>query len=83
MGKIDIHLDKSIPIPLYYQLKEEILNNIKSGVYEQGSMVPKEQDLCDSLGISRTTVRQAITMALQDKKQGDVCIQAQGRAGFY
>ncbi len=61
MGKIDIHLDKSIPIPLYYQLKEEILNNIKSGVYEQGSMVPKEQDLCDSLGISRTTVRQAIT----------------------
>lgn len=61
MVKMDIHLDKSIPIPLYYQLKEEILNNIKSGVYEQGSMVPKEQDLCDGLGISRTTVRQAIS----------------------
>lgn len=61
MAKMDIQLDKSIPIPLYYQLKEEILNNIKSGAYEQGSMVPREQDLCDGLGISRTTVRQAIT----------------------
>ena len=72
MGKIDIHLDKSIPIPLYYQLKEEILNNIKSGVYEQGSMVPKEQDLCDSLGISRTTVRQAITELVHEDRKSVV-----------
>lgn len=61
MVKMDIQLDKNTPIPLYYQLKEEILKNIRSGVYEQGSMVPKEQDFCEGLAISRTTVRQAIT----------------------
>lgn len=61
MAKLHVQLDKNIPIPLYYQLKEEILNNIKNGTYPQGSMVPKEQDFCDGLGISRTTVRQAIS----------------------
>lgn len=61
MIETDIRIDKTTPIPLYYQLKEGILNNIKTGVYPQGSMVPKEQDLCAALGISRTTVRQAIT----------------------
>lgn len=61
MVELDIQIDKTTPIPLYYQLKEAILNNIKDGTYPQGSMVPKEQDFCDGLGISRTTVRQAIT----------------------
>ena len=61
MEKPDIRIDKTTPIPLYYQLKESILANIKSGAYPPGYMVPKEQDLCAMLGISRTTVRQAIT----------------------
>lgn len=61
MTDIEIQLDKNVPVPLYYQLKTAILDNIKSGTYEQGSMIPKEQDFCEILDISRTTVRQAIT----------------------
>ena len=61
MTEIGIQLDKNVPVPLYYQLKTAILDNIKSGTYEQGSMIPKEQDFCEILDISRTTVRQAIT----------------------
>ena len=61
MTDIEIQLDKNVPVPLYYQLKTAILDNIKSGTYEQGSMIPKEQDFCEILDISRTTVRQAMT----------------------
>lgn len=44
MVELDIQIDKTTPIPLYYQLKEAILNNIKDGTYPQGGMVSKEQD---------------------------------------
>ena len=29
-------LDKSVPIPLYFQLKELVLNEIKKGNYKEG-----------------------------------------------
>lgn len=53
-------IDKTIPIPLYFQLKELILSEIKAGAYPGGSVIPTENDLIDMFGISRTTVRQAI-----------------------
>jgi len=56
----DRQLDKSIPVPLYYQLKETILDEIKSGKYPKDSMIPTEMELSDLFGISRTTVRQAV-----------------------
>ncbi len=57
----DILIDKSIPVPLYYQLKAGILNMIQNGTLPTGAMLPREQDICQELDISRTTVRQAIT----------------------
>jgi GntR family transcriptional regulator len=62
----NVQLDKSVPIPLYYQLKELILSEIKEGDYKIGSMIPTENDLSDMFGISRTTVRQAITELVQE-----------------
>ena len=35
-------LDKSVPIPLYFQLKELVLNEIKKGNYKEGDMIPTE-----------------------------------------
>ena len=61
MLRDDIKIDKLTTIPLYYQLKEAILGNIKNGKYEEGTKIPNEQDFCDELDLSRTTVRQAIT----------------------
>ncbi|WEG13352.1 GntR family transcriptional regulator [Pullulanibacillus sp. KACC 23026] len=59
-------LDKSVPIPLYFQLKELILSEIKNGNYPVGSMIPTENELINLYKISRTTVRQAITELVQE-----------------
>lgn len=49
------------PVPLYYQLKQLLLAEIKKGSYEVGSNIPTENQLMEEFGLSRTTVRQAIT----------------------
>jgi len=54
-------IDKSVPIPLYYQLKEMIKKKIESGEFKPGDRLPTEQELCEMFGISRTPVRQALT----------------------
>jgi GntR family transcriptional regulator len=60
-----MHLDKSLPIPLYYQLAETLRERIESGALKPGSQLPSERELGDQLGISRMTVRQAITYLAQ------------------
>lgn len=59
-------INKSVPIPLYYQLKEAILDEIEKGNYESGSVIPTEKSISDFYGISRITVRQAITELVQE-----------------
>lgn len=59
-------IDKSVPIPLYFQLKTLILEEIKSGNYQVGSIIPTEIEFSEIFQISRTTVRQAITELVQE-----------------
>lgn len=59
-------LDKNIPIPLYYQLKELILKEIKEEHYKSGDLIPTEKEISEFFQISRTTVRQAITELVQE-----------------
>lgn len=59
-------IDKSVPIPLYFQLKTLILESIKSGDCPVGSMIPTEKELSEIFDISRTTIRQAITELVQE-----------------
>lgn len=53
-------IDKKIPVPLYYQLEQQILELIKNKVLNIGDMLPPENEICEQLGISRPTVRQAM-----------------------
>jgi GntR family transcriptional regulator len=53
-------LDKTSPIPLYYQLYSLLLEAIHSGEYKPGEMLPPEVMLMQQYGVSRGTVRQAI-----------------------
>lgn len=62
----DQKLDKSVPIPLYFQLKTILLEAIKRGDYPVDSMIPTEKELSEMFQISRTTVRQAITEMVQE-----------------
>ena len=59
-------LDKSVPIPLYFQLKQILLDAIKGGEYPVEAMIPTEKELSAMFGISRTTVRQAVTELVQE-----------------
>ncbi len=53
-------LNKKVPIPLYYQLKEIIRNLIESGQLKPHDQIPPEDELCRRYGVSKTTVRQAL-----------------------
>ena len=61
-------IDKTIPIPFYYQLKTILLDEINRGEYPVGAMIPNENDISGIFSISRTTVRQAITELVQEGK---------------
>lgn len=54
-------LNKEVPIPLYFQLKELLLAEINNGTYKTGEAIPTEKELSEMFQISRTTVRQAIS----------------------
>lgn len=47
-------------IPLYYQIKELIRENIDNGDWKTGDKIPNEQDLAKNFTVSRSTMRQAI-----------------------
>lgn len=71
-------LDKNSPIPLYYQLKEILLNRIRNGEVKEGGFLPTEEELCKEFGVSRGTVRKAIA---ELKEEGYV-ISEQGKGVF-
>jgi GntR family transcriptional regulator len=54
-------VNKYSNVPLYSQLKRIIITKIDSGEYQGDSKIPSEQELCEQYGISRPTVRQAIS----------------------
>lgn len=58
-------LDKNNPIPLYYQLVEQLKEQIQLGDLKPGDQLPSERELSDQHGISRMTVRQAIAYLVQ------------------
>lgn len=59
-------LDRNTPIPLYFQLKSILLNDIKEGNFTEGDAIPTEIELVNYYQISRSTVRQAISELVQE-----------------
>lgn len=60
--KGDLHvIDKHSPLPLYFQLEEQIKKSIESEELQPGDTLPSERELSENYQISRMTVRQAIT----------------------
>jgi GntR family transcriptional regulator len=53
-------LDKNSPIPLYYQLAEQIRERVDAGELKPDDQIPPERELGEQHGISRMTVRQAV-----------------------
>lgn len=57
---IRAEIDRSIPIPLYYQISQILRREIDAGKYKPGDSIPIEEDLQNRFGVSRATVRQAV-----------------------
>ncbi|GII58071.1 transcriptional regulator [Planotetraspora thailandica] len=60
MSELEIDLDRSSPVPLYFQVAEQISAAISRGVLPPGSRLDNEIELAGRLGLSRPTIRQAI-----------------------
>lgn len=67
-------IDTDSDVALYLQIKSILLKNIQNKVWEPYSLIPTETELMKIFGVSRTTIRQAINMLVQDglleKRQG-------------
>ena len=59
-GMSSAAIDKHVPIPYHYQLRELLRAEIATGRWKVGDQLPTERELCETFGLSRTTVREAI-----------------------
>ncbi len=61
-------------IPQYRKLYELLRKHILSGIYQEGSLLPSEHELCAVYGMTRPTVRHALDSLVRDglilKRQG-------------
>lgn len=53
-------LDRHSVIPLYYQIRQGLLDQIRAGTLKAGEPVPSEQEIAARLQVSRMTARQAL-----------------------
>lgn len=63
---LDLSVDRSSPVPLYFQLSQQLEAAIERGALTPGTLLGNEIELAGRLGLSRPTVRQAI-QSLVDK----------------
>lgn len=61
-------VDRSSAVPLYFQLQEILKEKIELGVWKPGETIPGEEELCETHGVSRTVVRQALAILEQDRQ---------------
>lgn len=65
-ASLPLTVDRTSPVPLYFQLAQQLEAAIEQGRLAPGSLLGNEIDLAGRLGLSRPTVRQAI-QSLVDK----------------
>lgn len=71
-------LDKNSSIPLYMQLKQVIISDLEKGVLIPGCIMKTEHDICETYGISRYPVRQA----LKELESEGILTRTRGKGTF-
>jgi len=59
-------IDQGSPVPYYFQLATLIAREITTGRWPAGARIASEPELCDALGVSRITVREALSRLEQE-----------------
>ena len=72
--ELETKVDPNKNIALYLQVKDILIKRIQEKIWAPNSLIPTEQELMEEFNVSRTTLRQAITILVQEglleKKQG-------------
>jgi len=61
-------LSKQAGFPLYMQVTEYLQGKIESSEWQEGSKLPKEEELCRTLDVSRITLREAMKLLVLEGK---------------
>ena len=59
-------INSNSPLPLYFQIKEDLKAKIENGILKEGEYLPSEFKLMEQYGVSRPTIRQAIENLCQE-----------------
>ena len=59
-------IDPDLPVPKYYQIRENLSELIRSGELTPGELIPAERELSELYNVNRLTVRQAVTDLVRD-----------------
>jgi len=71
-------VDKRSGLPIYLQISNFILGLLEKNPVSPGTLLPAERILCDCLGISKMTLRQAYSVLIQKG-----CLEAQRGVGTF
>lgn len=71
-------IDKSSPVPYYYQLRQLLERAVTSGALAVGDQIPTEAALCERYDVSRTVVRQT----LSDLERQGLVTRIKGKGTF-
>ena len=55
MNLLEMNIDKTVPVPLYYQLKSLILSEIKKWNLKEGDCLPTEKQMVEHFHVSRSS----------------------------
>lgn len=62
----DSFIKKDCATPIYMQVVEYLRENIASGAWEEASKIPSEVDLMSTLGVSRGSIKKAISKLVDE-----------------
>lgn len=75
---LTLRLDRASPIPLYYQIQQQLRDAILGGELGPGDPIPPEPTLATDTAVSRFTIRQAI----DDLVREGLVVRHRGRGTF-
>ena len=76
--KVKINIDLNSKMPLYKQLVNVVQDQINTGEYKKGDLLPSMNELSNKLNISKETVKKAYSVL-----RASEIIEADQGKGFY
>lgn len=73
-----LQVDSKSPVPIYYQIREQLRQQILSGELKPGDPLPSEAQICVQCGVSRMTAR----LALSQLANEGLVVRRKGRGTF-